>query len=453
MIMVGGYGKLGAPANLIKAVANSSAKNLTLICGIASCPEKGSPVQELIEKKKVGTIYTSSVGNNAAILDQYKNGLLEVNLVPLGTLAEKARSGGFGIPAFYSSVGLGTFHEEGGIPTKYAKDGKTVLSVNLAKEKRMFKGKDYLLEKTILADYSLIKAWKADTKGNCILKLANRNLNPDFAISGKICIVEAEEVVEAGQLDGDDVHISGIFVHRVVKATPAPQDFNYEGKCQIGTGESGKARELIAKRAAQEIKSGSYVVLGCGLAKAVQMYVPEGADLHVMIPETGIFGAIMKSNMEDLTDGCLKPVGLRKNAAIVKTSDGFCALRGGHLTMTFSEAFQVSCDGDIANIEKGDKVLPSPGISMDLAASSPVTPLVALMEMTTDGKPNLVKECTYKVAGRKCVAKLITDMGVFEFKADGMHLTELAPGVEVDQIKSKTPCEFKVSPNLKTMSI
>jgi len=452
-VNVGGYGKLGAPANLIKALADSPAKNLTIITGIAACPEKGCSVQELLEKNKVSTLVTASVGENQTILDQYKKGLLEIQLLPLGTLAEKARSGGFGIPAFYSSVGLGTFHDEGGIPTKYAKDGKTVLSVNLAKEKRMFRGREYLLEKTILSDYALIKAWKADTKGNCILKLANRNLSIDLAIAGKVCIVEAEEVVEAGKLDGDDIHLAGIFVHKVVKATPAAQDFKCDGSCPIGTGAEGKARSLIVKRAAQEVKKGAYVVLGCGLAKAIEMHVPASHDIHVVIPETGIFGATAKGNSGDLTDGCLRPVGLRKNAAIVKASDGFAALRGGHLSQLFTEAYQVSCCGDIASIEKGDKVLPNPGVHMDIANAGYDTPLIALMEMTTNGKPNLVKECTYRVAGKKCVSKLITDMGVFEFKADGMHLTEVAPGVEVDQIKSKTPVEFKVAENLKTMSI
>ncbi len=454
MVLVGGYGKLGAPQNLLKAVARSQAKNLTIVCGMAACPKKGSAVEELLEKKKVSKLITSVVGENSLAVEQYKKGELEVELLPMGTLAERARSGGFGIPAYYSPVGVGTFHEEGGVPTKYAKDGKTVLAVNLAKEKRQFRGREYLLEKTFLGDYALVKAWKADTKGNCILKLGARNFNPDMAIAGKVCIVEADEVVEAGQLDGDDVHIAGIFVHKVVKAPSESFEPKCDGGCSMEAGESKEARERIVKRAAQEVKSGNFVVVGCGLPKAIERFVPESTDVHYVFPETGIFGGARKGeHMANVADGCLKPIGLRKNASIVKASDGFCALRGNHLNMIFTEAYQVSEDGDLASFDDGKKVLPSPGMDMDLAAAAPITPLVAMMQLTTEGKPNLVKKCTYRVAGRKCVSKLITDMGVFEFKADGMHLTEIAPGVEVDAIKSKTPCTFKVAPNLKTMNI
>ena len=454
MLMVGGYGKLGAPHSLLAALAKTSAKNLTVVCGIAACAEKGSAIQGLLEKNKVSKLITASVGENPLVIEQFKKGQLEVELQPLGTIAEKARSGGFGIPAFYSPVGVGTFHEEGGVPTKYSKNGKVVESVNLAKEKRQFQGRDYLLERTFLGDYALVKAWKADTKGNCILKLATRNMNPDMATSGKVCIVEAEEIVEAGQFNGDDIHIAGIFVHKVVQAPNVPTDLACTGGCPLGSGETKKAREMIAKRAAQEIKSGSYVALGCDLSKAVEMYVPDSFDVHYVYPATGVFGG--KRNAEhlpELADNCLTPIGLRKNGSIVKVSDAFAALRGNHMGLIVTEAYQVSQNGDLANIEKGDKVFPSPGVKIDLAAAAPATPMIAMMEMTTDGKPNLVKSCTYKLSGKKCVSKLITDMGVFEFKADGMYLTEIAPGVQVDQIKAKTPCEFKVCPCLKTMSI
>ena len=121
------------------------------------------------------------------------------------------------------------------------------------------------------------------------------------------------------------------------------------------------------------------------------------------------------------------------------------------MDMIFMEGYQVSEEGDLANIDKGDKVLPSPGINMDLAASR--SPVVVLMEMTTDGKPNLVKNCSYRVTGKKCVSKLVTDMGVFEFRADGLTLIETAPGVSAEDIKSKTPCSFKVAADLKTISV
>ena len=146
-------------------------------------------------------------------------------------------------------------------------------------------------------------------------------------------------------------------------------------------------------------------------------------------------------------------MGLRKNAAIVKASDGFCAIRGSHMKDVFLEAYQVSEQGDLANIEKGNKVLPSPGSQMDLAAAGPKSKVIALMELESEGKCNLLKHCTYRLTGKKCLSKLITDKGVFEFKEDGMHLIELAPGVTANEIKNIVHLDFKVEPNIKTMKI
>lgn len=448
--MIGGYGKLGAPLSLINALARSPTKNLTIVCGIASCPEKGSAIQELLEKKKIDKLITSSVGENPLILDQFKKGDLTIELFPMGTLAEKTRSGGFGIPAFYSAVGIGTYHEEGGVPMKYSKDG-VITDVNLALEKRQFNGRDYLLEKTILADYSFIKTWKADKKGNCSLKLGSRNFNPDMATAGKICIAEAEEIVEPGLIDGDDIQISSIFVHRLVQANNKEPDYNQKECCPVG---KSKGREIIAKRAAQEINLGDYVVLGCGLPKAIEYFAPDSLDIHYVYPETGIFGGIKKGKpLPRVTDGCLVPMGLRKNSVIVKASDGFCAIRGSHMNNIFVEAYQISERGDLANIEKGDKVLPSPGSQMDLAAAGPRTPIIALMELESEGKCNLLKKCSYRLTGKECISKLITDKCVFEFKYDGMHLTEVAPGVSANDIKNIVKLDFKVEPKLKTMKI
>jgi 3-oxoacid CoA-transferase B subunit len=148
-------------------------------------------------------------------------------------------------------------------------------------------------------------------------------------------------------------------------------------------------------------------------------------------------------------DARMQGIKLRKNAAIAKASDIFNGVRGGHMNLLIVDGFQVSENGDLANIEKGNQVFPSIGTAMDLACGS--SPTIVLMEMTEKGKPNLVKNCTYKVSGRKCVSKLITDMGVFDFKPEGLILSEIAKGVTVDHIKSKTPCEFKVASNLKTL--
>eukprot|EP00826_Nyctotherus_ovalis_P000786 TRINITY_DN10041_c0_g1_i14.p1 TRINITY_DN10041_c0_g1~~TRINITY_DN10041_c0_g1_i14.p1 ORF type:complete len:366 (-),score=80.90 TRINITY_DN10041_c0_g1_i14:136-1233(-) len=365
----------------------------------------------------------------------------------MGTLAEKVRSGGFGVPAFFSPVGLDTFHELGGVPTKYSQGKIAATSPSL--QRQHSSGRDFLFEKTILGDYSLVKAWKADTIGNCIMKLARRNFNPDMGVAGKMCIVEAEEIVQPGEINGDDVNFSNIFVHRVVKAPNLEPEFKDKGRRSLG-----KGQELMARQAAKEIRLGDYVVLSAGLPAAIEQYVPADVNVHYVYPETGVFGGIRKEPyIAGVTDGCLLPLSLHKNGAIVSGSYGFTAIRGGRVSRIFTEAYQVSAEGDLANIEKGDKFLPSPGSCIDLAAAAYKTPLVALMELESNGKCNIVKKCDYKISGRKCVSKLITDMAVFDFKKDGIHLTEIVPGTKPEDIKAKIPFEIKVDSNIKTMAI
>jgi len=444
--MVGGYGKLGAPLSLLNTIGKTSVKDLTVVCSSVACPDNGSAIQHLLENKKISKLITSSVDNNPLVKQLFEKGELEIDLLPMGTLAEKVRSGGFGIPAFFSPVGLNTFHEEGGIPTKLSKNG--VISKSPALKRHSSNGKDYLLEKTLLGDYSIVKAWKADTMGNCVMKLARRNFNPDMGFAGKVCIVEAEEIVEPGKIDGDDVNLSNIFVHRVVKAPNIEPEFKSIKDYSIG-----QVQELMAKRAAQEIKAGDYVILSFGLPTFIEQYMDPTVDVYYVYPETGIFGGIRKPpHITGALDGYMQPLGLHRNGAIVAASYGFTAIRGGHVNKIFTEAYQVSMEGDLANIEKGDKFLPSPGIQMDLATAAHKTSLIALMQLETNGKCNIVKKCEYKISGRKCVSKLITDAGVFEIKKDGMHLTEIIPGIKAESIKKKIPFEIKVNSNLKTMT-
>jgi len=135
-----------------------------------------------------------------------------VELVPQGTLAEKMRAGGAGIPAFFTPTGTGTLIEEGGFPIKIGKDGKSTVIASEKKEKRTYDGREYILEKSIVGDFSLIKAWKADEKGNVVFRKSARNFNPDCAVAGKICIVEVEEIVPVGSIDPENVHLPDVYV-------------------------------------------------------------------------------------------------------------------------------------------------------------------------------------------------------------------------------------------------
>lgn len=192
---VGGFGLCGIPEALIAALRDSGVKNLTVISNNAGVD--GFGLGQLLSTRQVKKMIASYVGENKEFERQYLAGELELEFTPQGTLAEKLRAGGAGIPAFFTRTGYGTLVAEG-------------------KETREFDGENYVMEKSLVADISLVKAWKADKSGNLIYRRTARNFNPNVASAGKITVAEVEELVETGMLDPDAIHTPGIFVHRIV---------------------------------------------------------------------------------------------------------------------------------------------------------------------------------------------------------------------------------------------
>ncbi|AWD70709.1 MULTISPECIES: CoA transferase subunit A [Acinetobacter] len=199
-LAVGGFGLCGIPEALIEALKNTGVTGLTCISNNAGVDDFG--LGKLLRTKQIKKMISSYVGENKEFERQYLNGELEVELTPQGTLAEKLRAGGAGIPAFYTQTGVGTLVAEG-------------------KEVREFEGKEFILEKSLTADVALVKAYKADKAGNLVFRKTARNFNPECAMAGKITVVEVEQIVEIGELDPDDIHLPGIYVNRiVVNASP-----------------------------------------------------------------------------------------------------------------------------------------------------------------------------------------------------------------------------------------
>lgn len=197
-LAVGGFGLCGIPEALIAALKQTGAKNLTCISNNAGVDGFGLGV--LLETKQIQKMISSYVGENKEFERQYLSGELEVELTPQGTLAEKLRAGGAGIPAFYTATGVGTVIAEG-------------------KDVREFNGKSYILEESLTADVALVKAYKADKAGNLIFRKTAQNFNPVCAMAGKVTVAEVEEIVEIGTLDPDDIHLPGIYVNRIVLNT------------------------------------------------------------------------------------------------------------------------------------------------------------------------------------------------------------------------------------------
>lgn len=198
LIAAGGFGLCGIPELLIDAVVASGVKDLTVASNNAGVD--GFGLGKLLDTRQIKKMMSSYVGENAEFMRQYLSEELELEFNPQGTLAERMRAGGAGIPGFYTATGVGTVIAEG-------------------KDVKIFGGREYILEEGIFADLSIVKAWKADTTGNAIFRKTARNFNPPAAMCGKICVMEVEEIVEPGTLDPDHIHLPGIYVHRLIEGT------------------------------------------------------------------------------------------------------------------------------------------------------------------------------------------------------------------------------------------
>ncbi|RHZ93706.1 CoA transferase subunit A [Cereibacter sphaeroides] len=198
LIAAGGFGLCGIPELLIRAIREAGTRDLTVASNNAGVDGFGLGV--LLESRQVRKMISSYVGENAEFMRQYLSGELELEFNPQGTLAERMRAGGAGIPAFYTKTGVGTVIAEG-------------------KEHKEFDGETYILERGIVADLSIVKAWKADPSGNLVFRKTARNFNPPAATCGKVCVAEVEEIVPLGSLEPDSIHLPGIYVHRLIQGT------------------------------------------------------------------------------------------------------------------------------------------------------------------------------------------------------------------------------------------
>lgn len=213
-IAIGGFGLCGTPSALIEALLRSGASDLHIITN--NCGPGSSDMTRLLRAGRVSRVTASYIGDNSEFLNSYLGGAIRVDLVPQGTLAEKLRSGGSGIPAFYTPTGVGTAVVQGGIPVRYGSGSGLAAEYSAPRQVAEFDGREYLLERSLAADFALVRAETADTLGNLRFRGAARNFNPLCAMAARVAIVEVQRVVEAGGIPPDDVHLPGVFVSRVV---------------------------------------------------------------------------------------------------------------------------------------------------------------------------------------------------------------------------------------------
>ncbi|KAH7303341.1 hypothetical protein B0I35DRAFT_472326 [Stachybotrys elegans] len=462
-LLCGGFGLCGVPDTLIDEVSNKDITDLTVASNNAGTEDSG--LGKLLKSGQIKKMIASYIGENKTFERMYLNGEVELELTPQGTLAEKCAAGGRGIPAFYTPAAYATVVQTGELPVRHKADGSPD-SYNTPKDIKVFNGKPYLLEHSLLGDYAFVKAYKADKLGNCQFRLAANNFNGAMGRNANITIVEAEHIVEPGEIPPESVHLPGIYVKRIIQSTSEKgiekiihaQDPSAEKNLArgiLGTGDTAAKRERIVRRAAKELKNGLYANLGIGMPMLAPTFVSPDVEVQLQ-SENGILGLgpYPQPGEEDadLINAGKETVTLQPGGSVFGSEESFGMIRSGKIDLTILGAMQVSARGDLANWMLPGKVKGFGG-AMDLVSNPSKTKVVVTMEHTDKkGNPKILEQCAFPLTGKACVSRIITELGVFDVDfSHGLTLIEIADGVDIEEVKAKTGAKFAVAENLKPM--
>ena len=425
VLVVGGFGMTGTPIHLLDAIAETDARNLTMISNNIGEPGLGGG--RMLRNGQIGKAIGSYYTSNREAVEAYLSGQIEIELLPQGSMAEAIRAGGAGLGGFYTPTSAGTPLAEG-------------------RDTRIIDGIEYVFQPALTADVALIRAWQADTAGNLVYRRTENNFNQAAATAGKLVIAEAETVVPVGDLDPDHIHTPGCFVDYLVEAHTTLEELGSSASVAGSLKKVSEARMTMARAALEELGPGDVVNLGIGIPTLEADLITPGHGI-IMHTENGMLGVGPEPESGGAMDYPVNagkiPVTALPGSSYFDSASSFGMIRGGHVDVAIMGGLQVDESANLANWAIPGKPLLGVGGAMDLASG--VRKLIVTMTHTSrDGIAKIVPECTLPLTAVGAVSVIVTELAKFRFADGRLILVEIMPGATLDDIRARTTAHFEV---------